>query len=169
MEIVKIKTSKIKLNDENPRTIKDSNFQNLIKSVKEFPEMLEIRPIVVDENMIVLGGNMRFRACLEAGMKEVPVIVVNNLTDEQKREFIIKDNVSGGDWDWDVLVNSWDVDQLKDWGLEPPNFKNSDEKDLSDSIELTYRIEIIFKDEQSQQEAYNKFIEENYECRLLTL
>jgi ParB-like chromosome segregation protein Spo0J len=169
MEIVKIKTSKIVLNDENPRTIKESNFQKLINSVKEFPEMLEIRPIVVDENMVVLGGNMRFRACLEAGMKEVSVIIAKGLTEEQKREFIIKDNVSGGDWNWDILINAWNVEELKEWGLEPPIFKNSDDKDISDSIESTYRIEIIFKDEQEQQNAYNKFIEENYECRLLTL
>lgn len=160
MEIVKIKTSKIKLNEENPRTIKDSNFQNLIKSVKEFPEMLEIRPIVVDENMIVLGGNMRFRACLEAGMKEVPVIVVNNLTDEQKREFIIKDNVSGGDWDWDVLVNSWDVDQLKDWGLEPPNFKNSDDDDEKEAkfLDQSYYLNVQVENEEEQQKLYEELI-----------
>jgi ParB-like chromosome segregation protein Spo0J len=90
MEIVKIKTSKIVLNDENPRTIKESNFQKLINSVKNFPEMLEIRPIVVDENMVVLGGNMRFRACLEAGMKEVSVIIAKNLTEEQKKNLLLK-------------------------------------------------------------------------------
>lgn len=136
MEIVKIKTSKIKLNDENPRTIKDSNFQKLIKSVKEFPEMLEIRPIVVDENMIVLGGNMRFRACLEAGMKEVPTIIVENLTEDQKKEFIVKDNVSGGDWDWEMLRAEWDVEKLDDWGLEIPLDEKIDK--MNDGDELVF-------------------------------
>ena len=148
MEIVKIKTSKIVLNDENPRTIKESNFQKLINSVKNFPEMLEIRPIVVDENMVVLGGNMRFRACLEAGMKEVSVIIAKNLTEEQKKEFIIKDNVSGGDWDWDILVNSWNTEQLEEWGLEVPiNLTAEDAFDIegkdkfSENVNFTIRCD----------------------------
>lgn len=114
-EIVKIQ--KIKPNQTNPRYIRDFKFQKLVKSIKEFPEMLNLRPIVVDENMVVLGGNMRLKAILEAGIQEVPVSIAEGLTENQKQEFIIKDNVSYGDWDWDVLANQWDTKTLDDWGM----------------------------------------------------
>ena len=114
-EIVKIQ--KIKPNQTNPRYIRDFKFQKLVKSIKEFPEMLNLRPIVVDENMVVLGGNMRLKAILEAGIQEVPVSIAEGLTEDQKKEFIIKDNVSYGDWDWDVLANQWDTQTLDDWGM----------------------------------------------------
>ena len=107
-------------NPSNPRIIKDDKFKKLVKSIQEFPQMLELRPIVVDSNMVVLGGNMRLKACLAAGLKEVPIIVADQLTDEQKGEFIIKDNVGFGEWDWDLLANEWDVEALTDWGLELP-------------------------------------------------
>ena len=104
----------------NPRIIKDDKFKKLVKSIQEFPQMLELRPIVVDSNMVVLGGNMRLKACIAAGLKEVPIIVADQLTDAQKGEFIIKDNVGFGEWDWDLLANEWDVETLEDWGLELP-------------------------------------------------
>jgi DNA modification methylase len=107
-------------NPVNPRIIKDDKFKKLVKSIQEFPQMLELRPIVVDGNMVVLGGNMRLKACIAAGLKEVPIIIADNLTDEQKGEFIIKDNVGFGEWDWDLLANQWDVEALEDWGLELP-------------------------------------------------
>jgi DNA modification methylase len=107
-------------NPSNPRIIKDDKFKKLVKSIQEFPEMLELRPIVVDGNMVVLGGNMRLKACIAAGLKEVPIIVADQLTDAQKAEFIIKDNVGFGEWDWDLLANQWDVEALEDWGLELP-------------------------------------------------
>ena len=107
-------------NPTNPRIIKDDKFKKLVKSIQEFPQMLELRPIVVDSNMVVLGGNMRLKACIAAGLKEVPIIVADQLTDEQKGEFIIKDNVGFGEWDWDLLANEWDVEALTDWGLELP-------------------------------------------------
>jgi DNA modification methylase len=107
-------------NPTNPRIIKDDKFKKLVKSIQEFPQMLELRPIVVDGNMVVLGGNMRLKACIAAGLKEVPIIVADQLTDAQKSEFIIKDNVGFGEWDWDLLANQWDVDALEDWGLELP-------------------------------------------------
>lgn len=119
----KVKISEVKLNPNNPRIIKDDKFAKLVKSIKELPEMLEIRPIVVNSDMIVLGGNMRLKACKEAGLKEVPIIVADNLTEEQQREFLIKDNVSGGEWDFELLANEWDVEQLEDWGLDVPNFE----------------------------------------------
>ena len=107
-------------NPSNPRIIKDDKFKKLVKSIQEFPQMLELRPIVVDGNMVVLGGNMRLKACIAAGLKEVPIIVADQLTDAQKGEFIIKDNVGFGEWDWDLLANEWDVETLEDWGLELP-------------------------------------------------
>jgi DNA modification methylase len=107
-------------NPVNPRIIKDDKFKKLVKSIQEFPQMLELRPIVVDGNMVVLGGNMRLKACIAAGLKEVPIIIADNLTDAQKSEFIIKDNVGFGEWDWDLLANQWDVEALEDWGLELP-------------------------------------------------
>jgi len=127
MKSIKVKIEDVKLNDDNPRTIKEVKFKQLVKSLQEFPEMLEIRPIVVDEEMIVLGGNMRLRACISAGLSEVDIIQVKGLTDEQKREFIVKDNVGYGEWDWDILANEWDVEKLADWGLDIPAFETDDE------------------------------------------
>ena len=117
-EVVKI--SEVKANPSNPRVIKNDKFKKLVNSIKEFPQMLEIRPIVVNEENIVLGGNMRLKACKEAGLKEVHIIKASNLTEEQQREFIVKDNVGFGDWDWDLLANDWDVDKLDEWGLDLP-------------------------------------------------
>ena len=113
-----IKISKIKLNPNNPRLVKDDKFEKLVRSIKEFPEMLNIRPIVVNSDMIVLGGNMRLKACKEAGLDEVPIIRADNLTEDQQRQFIIKDNVGFGEWDWDMLANEWDSVELEDWGLD---------------------------------------------------
>jgi hypothetical protein len=116
----RVPISQVIPNPTNPRIIKDDKFKKLVKSIEEFPQMLELRPIVVDSNMVVLGGNMRLKACIAAGLKEVPIIVADQLTDEQKGEFIIKDNVGFGEWDWDLLANEWDVEALTDWGLELP-------------------------------------------------
>ena len=169
MKAIKTKLSEVKLNPNNPRLIKDDNFKKLVQSIKDFPEMLDIRPIVVNADMVILGGNMRFKACKEAGLKEVPIIIADNLTEEQQREFLIKDNVSGGEWDWSLL-SEWDSEQLEDWGLDIPTFlEETEQKDLSSKIDNLYRIEIICKDEEHQENSYNKLIEEGYECRLLTL
>jgi len=116
----RVPISQVIPNPTNPRIIKDDKFKKLTKSIQEFPEMLELRPIVVDSNMVVLGGNMRLKACIAAGLKEVPIIVADNLTEQQQAEFIIKDNVGFGEWDWDLLANQWDVEALEDWGLELP-------------------------------------------------
>lgn len=119
MERVDIK--QVRPNPDNPRFIKGNKFEKLVKSIKEFPEMLDLRPIVVNQDMIVLGGNMRLKACEEAGLKEVPIIFADNLTPEQEKEFIIKDNSSFGEWDWDLLANEWETDQLIDWGMDIPD------------------------------------------------
>ena len=122
MKSNKIQISKIKPNPNNPRIIKDYKFKKLINSIKEFPEMLKLRPIVVDEKNIILGGNMRYKACVQAGLKEIYVIQADNLTEEQKKEFVIKDNASFGEWDWDIIANEWDTEEIKDWGLEIKTF-----------------------------------------------
>ena len=102
----------IKPNPNNPRIIKDDKFKKLVKSIKDFPQMLELRPIVIDENNIVLGGNMRLKACIEAGLTDVPVVKANDLSEEQKKEFIVKDNVGYGEWDWEDLANKWNTEDL---------------------------------------------------------
>jgi hypothetical protein len=116
-------------NPKNPRIIKDDKFKKLVKSIQEFPQMLELRPIVVDGNMVVLGGNMRLKACIAAGLKEVPIIVADQLTDAQKDEFIIKDNVGFGEWDWDLLANEWEVKDLFNWGVDIPSAYFDDDKE----------------------------------------
>lgn len=170
MKIQVVKISEIKVNPNNPRLIKDDKFKKLVNSIKEFPKMLEIRPIVVNSDMIVLGGNMRLKACKEAGLKEIPIIKAEDLTEEQQKEFIIKDNVGFGEWDWEMLANEWDAEELGEWGLDVPDFETeSNQEDLSDNIDNLYRIEIVCRDEEHQENTYNKLIEQGHECRLLTL
>ena len=140
--------NEIKPNPNNPRIIKDNKFKQLVKSIQDFPQMLELRPIVIDENNMVLGGNMRLKACIEAGLTDVPVIHANNLSEEKKKEFIVKDNVGYGEWDWDDLANNWDAQELTEWGLDIPNFdvegfadKNKELSldDVTDSMTITLK------------------------------
>lgn len=118
LKIEKVHISKIHPNEANPRVIKDAKFKKLQKSIQDFPEMLQIRPIVVDEGMMILGGNMRYQACKANGMKYVYIVKAENLTSDQKQEFIIKDNVGFGDWDWDVVANEWEAEKVEEWGLD---------------------------------------------------
>ena len=134
MELVKI--GKVKPNEDNPRFIKEDKFNKLVKSIKEFPEMLKLRPIVVNKDMIVLGGNMRLKACAEAGLKEVYILKAEGLTQEQEREFIVKDNVGFGEWDWDILGNEWDSLQLQEWGLEGFPFEDINDIETSEEFSL---------------------------------
>jgi hypothetical protein len=140
--------NEIKPNPNNPRIIKDDKFKKLVKSIQDFPQMLELRPIVIDENNIVLGGNMRLKACIEAGLKDVPVKQAKELTEKQKKEFIVKDNVGYGEWDWDDLANNWDEQLLTEWGLDIPNFdaggfadqnKELSLDDVSDSMSINLK------------------------------
>ena len=116
----------IKPNPNNPRVIKDEKFAKLVQSLKELPEMASVRPVVVNSDMIVLGGNMRLKAMKEAGWKEVPVEIVDWDEDKQ-RQFIIKDNVGFGEWDWEMLANEWDAEQLEEWGVNIPLFNTNDD------------------------------------------
>ena len=136
MKVDKVKISEVKTNPKNPRLIKDDKFRKLVKSIQEFPQMLELRPIVVDENNIVLGGNMRLKACKEAGMKEVYIVKAENLTELQKDEFIVKDNVGFGEWDWDMLANEWDAELLNDWGLFVPEMPTEVDYSILDDEDL---------------------------------
>jgi DNA modification methylase len=135
MSIKIVSIGLLKPNPSNPRHIKDGKFTQLVKSIKNFPEMLNLRPIVVDADMVVLGGNMRLKACIEAGLVEVPIIIASELTKEQQGEFIIKDNVGFGEWDWEQLANEWEVEELAEWGLDLP--LDFDEKEI-DAVEDDY-------------------------------
>jgi ParB-like chromosome segregation protein Spo0J len=172
MQLVNIQ--QIRNNENNPRIIKDYKFKQLVKSIKEFPEMLKLRPIVVNSDMIVLGGNMRLKACKEAGLKEVWILKADDLTEQQQREFIVKDNVGFGEWDWDVLANEWNNQQLEDWGLDLLPFEDNiedikEQKDLSDNIESSFRLEVELENEIEQEKLYSELINKGYICRLLTL
>jgi len=143
----KVKISKVRPNESNPRIIKDNKFKKLVKSIKDFPEMLKLRPIVVNKDMVVLGGNMRLRACKEAGLKEVYILKADGLTEQQQKEFIVKDNVGFGEWDWDALGNEWNSELLNEWGMEV--WQMTDEVDIDD----------LFEDvEQKDKKEVNKIV-----------
>jgi hypothetical protein len=139
-----VKISKVKGNPDNPRIIKNDKFKKLVKSIQEFPEMLKLRPIIVDEDFMVLGGNMRLKASKEAGLKEVWIEVAEGLTEEQKKEFIVKDNVGFGEWEWDILANEWDSVQLAEWGLDV--WQNEDDvEDIEEVIDFNEDVNFIIK------------------------
>ena len=133
--------TEIKANPKNPRIIKDDKFAKLVKSIKEFPQMLEKRPLVcftdTDKKLVVLGGNMRLKAAKEIGLKELPILLADDWTEEQKAQFLIKDNVGFGEWDWDELKSDWDADKLQEWGLDVPIFE---EEKILEAVEDDYEI-----------------------------
>jgi ParB-like chromosome segregation protein Spo0J len=159
MKLVKI--SEVKPNPKNPRIIKDGKFQKLVKSIQEFPDMLNKRPLIVftdvDNKYVVLGGNMRLKACKEIGLKEIPIIVADEWTEEQKNEFLIKDNVGFGEWDWDSLANEWDAEKLDDWGLDLPIIMNEPSLDelIGEEKNKPASMKITFKTVEQLQEAEN--------------
>ena len=133
--IKKVKIAEVKPNPNNPRLIKDDKFKKLVKSIQEFPDMLNVRPIVVNKDMVVLGGNMRLKAIKEAGYKEIAVDIVD-WTEDQQKEFIVKDNASFGEWNWDDLANNWDEEQLVQWGVDTwVNKSNDDLLELGDKTQ----------------------------------
>lgn len=144
MEIVKI--SAIKANSKNPRVIKDDKFKKLVQSIREFPDMLNKRPLIcftdVDGKYVVLGGNMRLKAAIEVGLKELPILLADDWTQEQRDEFLIKDNVGFGEWDWDQLANEWDTDLLDKWGLDLPIFEKIDLMEDGEEIEFEQSVQI---------------------------
>ena len=155
-EIVSI--SRIKANPSNPRVLRDEKFAKLKQSIQDFPDMLNYRAIVAvtdtDGKYMVLGGNMRLRALQELGIKEVPVMLADHWTEEQRRAFIIKDNVGFGEWDWDALANEWDGEKLSEWGLDAPGFDvpEIDAPALSDADKPEYQ-QMTFTLHDSQAET----------------
>jgi len=160
---------KIKLNPDNPRVIKDDAYQRLVKSIQEFPEMLELRPIVIDENGVILGGNMRYKACIDAGLTKVPTVQASTLTEEQKREFVVKDNLPYGEWDWEAL-QGWDDKNLTDWGLDLPQFPvtldytilkdgepNHRQSEMSESVVKAIQIEFALEQYQEALDLIRYF------------
>jgi DNA modification methylase len=140
-------------NKENPRSISKEKLEKLKKSISDFPKMLKLRPIVVEswDNLTVLGGNMRLKAVNELGIKTVPVISAEDLNDEEKKEFIIKDNIGFGEWDWDILSNQWDTEKLEEWGLDIPDFQvkeieaEEDDYEIPDEIKTDIVIGDLFE------------------------
>lgn len=215
METERVKISQLQVNEQNPRTCTDKQFDKLVSSVITFPKMLEVRPIVVGDGGVALGGNMRLRALqaiatmtdeeimshIEQSAKYkdrtecereallrywqkwqhdqmVSVVRTDNMTEDERREFIIKDNVGFGAWDWDMLANDWDTDELDAWGVDVPRNDDGDmdgtssgdgKKDLSDDIEQEYVIEVHCKDEAQQEALFNEMQERGFECNILTL
>jgi len=148
MKVHNLEINKIKENPNNPRKIDDNSLKRLKQSIKDFPQMLDIRPLVVDNNNVVLGGNMRLKALKDLGYTNINVVYVDNLTEEQKKEFIIKDNLSYGEWDWNILNVEWNIQELSEWGMEIVNFIEEDlsyedlvdtEKTKSPKITITLR------------------------------
>jgi ParB-like chromosome segregation protein Spo0J len=146
--------NKIKPNPKNPRTIKDERFEKLKKSIQDFPDMLNKRPLVcftdTDGKFVVLGGNMRLKAAKDLGLKELPIILADEWTEEQKAEFLIKDNVGFGEWDWNELNTDWDTEQLNDWGLEVPGFKveaeaQEDDYEIPDELQTDIVLGDLFE------------------------
>ena len=153
--IKKVKITEVIANPNNPRLIKDDKFKKLVKSIQEFPDMLNVRPIVVNKDMVVLGGNMRLKAIKEAGIKEINIEIVDWSEDKQK-EFIIKDNASFGEWDWSDLANNWDSEELTDWGVDIIGFSNV--QDLGEDFSLPngdkspfQQMTFTLADEQAEQ------------------
>lgn len=168
MKTEKVSIGKVHLSANNPRVIKNDKFRKLVKSIKEFPDMLKVRPIVVDDEMTVLGGNMRLRACIEAELKEVYIIKVSEFTDEQKKEFVIKDNSSFGEWDWDLLANEWNIESLSDWGLDiPASYFDEDVEPDFDMDELDKDLDTYINSKVKQITLY--FDNQQYEYVLAKL
>jgi len=156
-----VKISQIKPNPKNPRTIRDDKFQKLMKSIQDFPQMLEKRPLVcftdTDGKYVVLGGNMRLKASKEVGLKELPIILADDWTEEQKAEFLIKDNVGFGEWDWDQLTSEWDTEKLDEWGLDLPTIMDEPDFDelIGEEKNKPASMKITFKTVEQLQEAEN--------------
>ena len=173
VEIKEVKISEIKLNPDNPRRISKQDMDRLVKSLTDFPDMMSIREIVVDETMTVLGGNMRLLALKKSGAKECVAKIVSGLTPEQKREFIIKDNSAFGEWDMDLLSSSWSDLPLVEWGVDLPEdwIKNNEKtnQNINEIYELKYNVIVECDNEAQQKELLTRFEEEGLICRALIL
>jgi len=165
-----MRLSEIKANPNNPRIIKDEKFKKLKKSIANFPKMMDLRPIVVDANNMVLGGNMRLKALEDLGYKEIPdnwVKRAEDLTEDEKKEFIIKDNVGFGEWEWEILANEWNVDDLEGWGVDVPQWSDNEEVERESDTNQWF-LNIRCNSESEAQQLYEKFINEGYAVKIIT-
>lgn len=172
---MKLKT--IKPNKDNPRVIRDAKFAKLKNSIQEFPAMMALRPIVVDETYTVLGGNMRFKALQDLGYTEIPdewVKKADELTEDEKRRFIVADNVGFGEWDWDVLANDWDAGELQEWGVDVPTFAIQEEapdtnpfNDNGISGNSQYGVIVICENAGNQESVYTTLTSMGYNCKIV--
>lgn len=150
------------LNEDNPRIIKDKKFEKLVASLKKFPKMLKYRPIIVNADMIILGGNMRYSAAQEAGLSEVPVMIADDFNQAEQLEFIIKDNIGFGEWDFEELANSWDDLPLTDWGLDLPVVLSEEPLPNEDEKAKAFKLTVVAGSEEEQDEIYVRLIEMGY-------
>lgn len=163
------KTANLRTNPNNPRAIRKDQLNKLVKSLQEFPEMLEARPIVIDKDGTVLGGNMRLQAAQLAGLEEVPVYV-REWDEEKDGQFIIKDNVSFGEWDWDELGNTWNPQELAEWGLDvwqPEDDKVKEIKEEEYNFGENWFLSIEFENEKQTNEWYNKLMSEGLKVKIV--
>lgn len=174
-----MKIDKIYKNPNNPRKISDAELNKLMKSIEKFPKMMELRPIIYNNEGMILGGNTRYEAIKKLGYKEIPdnwLKKANELTDKEQLEFIIKDNRLAGEFDYDILTEFFEADDLLEWGFEGFELGNElvltnemGRKDLSDSIGETFEVIIELESESEQEILFNKLNGEGYKCRVLTL
>ncbi len=165
MQTQNLPLTQIKPNPSNPRTIKGDKFEKLVNSIQEFPRMLEIRPIVINDDNVILGGNMRLEACKKAGLKEVPVIKASDLSADEQRQFIIKDNVGFGDWDWDLLANEWDNEELEEWGLDVWQPEDNEDDNLGPSTDDTITITVECLTERDKENLTKELKEKGYNVK----
>lgn len=158
-QIQEVKITDIKPNEDNPRYITDANFDRLVNSITNFPKMLQKRPIIVDENMVVLGGNMRLKACAAAGLKKVPILIAKGWTEEEKKEFLIKDNISYGKWDWETLGDNWNNEDLKQWDMK---FLTETKKTIETN---NIRVTIVGVDSSDREEVKTKIESLGYKVK----
>lgn len=168
--------SKVYINPNNPRFIKDHRFEKLCDNIRQYPKFLEFRPIVVESrnNLMILGGNMRYRALLHIGYTEIDpawIKYADELSETEKQAFIIIDNLDFGEWDYEALANEWSKEQLLDWGVDlPVKFEEKPEekakKELSEA-KKTYKLEIIFSDQNEQKRVYSYLIDKGYRCKTI--
>lgn len=165
---MKVSIDQIKPNPSNPRVIRDERFKKLVQSIRNFPEMLEKRPLVcytdTDKKLIVLGGNMRLRAAQEIGLTHLPVILADDWSEEKRNEFLIKDNISFGAWDFDELANNWYEVQLMEWGLELPIDEAESEHEEKDK--QSWSIKVTFDTEEAALSLYQKLTDEGHDVTL---
>jgi ParB-like chromosome segregation protein Spo0J len=168
MSVQTVKISEVKSNPNNPRLIKNDKFEKLVKSLKDFPEMAKVRPIVVNQDFVVLGGNMRLKAMKEAGWKEVPIEVVD-WTEQQQKEFIIKDNVGFGEWEWDMLANEWEAEDLEKWGLDVPKFEEQADPFDDAGVEgkNQYGVIVMCASEGEQEHIFIRLTGEGFNCKIV--